>query len=83
MVDRPPIPFDIFALDRFVFGDFRLKVDDFRLLETGDEPRERLPFVGDGLRECETGDEDREFGRDDGLEEGRDRESYSVAKVAG
>lgn len=85
VVDRPPVPFDIFAFDRLAFVDARFRVGPFRfwLLDAGEEPRERLPFVGDALRERETGDEGREFGRDDGLEEGRDRESYSVAKVAG
>ena len=48
-------------------------------MEAGEEPRERLPFVGDAFRDCETGDD----GREDGLEEGRERESYSVANVAG
>ena len=83
LVDRAPVPLDIFPFDRLVFGDVRLRVDPFRLLEAGDEPRECLPFVGDALRDRETGDEDRELGRDEGLDEGRDRESYKVAKVAG
>ncbi|KAJ7386829.1 hypothetical protein OS493_006859 [Desmophyllum pertusum] len=83
LVDLPPIPFGIFVFDRLELGDVRFRVDDFREFGVGDEPRERLPFEGDVLRECETGDEGREFGREDGLEGGRDRESYGVTNVAG
>ena len=79
LVGRPLIPFAIFPFERIVLEDVWFRVDDFLLLEAGEEPRERLPFVGDEFRDCETGDD----GREDGLEEGRERESYSVANVAG
>lgn len=77
VVGRPPIPFASLDLDRLELGDVRLNVDDFRLLGGGVEPVLRLPFVGDVLRD-RTGEDEREFGREDGLEEGRDRESYGV-----
>lgn len=77
-IDLPPIPFAIFFFDRLAFGEVRLSVDDFRLVGTGDDPRERPPFVGDAFLDSETGEVGREFGREDGLEEGRDRESYGV-----
>lgn len=82
VVGRPPIPFDSFVFDRLELGDVRLNVDDFRYLGAGEDPVVRLPFVGDVLRD-RTGEEEREFGREDGLEEGRDRESYGVTYVAG
>ena len=74
-IHLPPIPFVILFFERLAFGEVRLSVDDFRLLGTGEDPRERLPFVGDAFLECETGEDGREFGREDGLDEGRDRES--------
>ena len=77
-IDLPPIPFAIFFFDRLTLGEFRLSVDDFRLVGTGDDPRERPPLVGDAFLDLETGDVGREFGREEGLEEGRDRESYGV-----
>lgn len=58
-------------------------MDAPRSLETGDEASDRLPLVGDAFRERETGEQRLELGRDDGLEEGLERESYNVAKVAG
>ena len=82
-VNRPLVPFDIFDFDRLEFGDGRRAVDAPRSLETGDEARDRFTLVGDAFRERETGEERLELGRDDGLEEGLDRESYKVAKVAG
>ena len=82
VVGRPPIPFANLVFDRLELGDVRLNVGDFRWLGAGDEPVVRLPFVGDVLRD-RTGEDGREFGREDGLEEGRDRESYGVTWVAG
>lgn len=82
VVGRPPIPFDSLVFDRLELEDVRLNVDDFRKLEAEEDPVVRLPFVGDVLRDG-TGEEEREFGLEDGLEEGRDRESYGVTQVAG
>lgn len=68
---------DSLVFDRLELEDVRLNVDDFRKLGAEEDPVVRLPFVGDVLRDG-TGEEEREFGLEDGLEEGRDRESYGV-----